>query len=150
MKTIGFYKAHDPFGWCSNFYEAPVVIDNILYKTTEHYYQAAKFIQGSDVWRTIVAASTPQEVVKIARTTKLHIANWDDVKFGIMRKAVFNKFLQHSHLATLLKETGDAVLVEDTIGTIRPDAWWGNGKNGEGRNWLGKILMEVREVINES
>ena len=148
-QKIGFYKAHDPYGFCSNFYEAPIVVDNILYKTTEHYYQSKKFSVGSDIWNSIVAASTPQEVVAISREVHENpsCSQWDEIKYNIMRKAVYNKFYQHTALAKLLLDTKDAELVEDTIGTVRPDAWWGNGKAGEGRNWLGKILMEVRESL---
>jgi len=147
IKSIGFYKAHDPYGFMSNFYEAPILIDGVIYKTSEHYYQSKKFAVGSEDWLGIVNASTPQEVVKIARKSKVLIDNWDDIKYEIMRRAVYNKFYQHSHLAQLLKDTGSAELVEDTVNTVRADAWWGNGADGNGRNWLGIILMEVRETL---
>jgi len=146
MNKIRFYKAHDPYGFFSNFYEAPVIIDNILYKTTEHYYQACKFKKGTVEWTNIVNASTPQEVVKIARALNVP-DNWNDIKYNVMKRAVFNKFYQHEHLAKLLRDTGDSFLVEDTVGTVRPDEWWGNGATGDGRNWLGEILMLVRGTL---
>lgn len=147
MNTIGFYKAHEPYGYFSNFYEAPIVVDSVLYKTSEHYYQACKFRKGSQEWLDIINCSTPQEVVKIARSREAHVVNWDDIKYSIMYIAILCKFTQHTHLRSLLKKTGDSILVEDTVGSVRPDEWWGNGKDGNGRNWLGVILMEVRSLL---
>lgn len=41
-KQINFYKTKELYGEFSNFARYPVVIDNILLPTTEHYYQSQK------------------------------------------------------------------------------------------------------------
>jgi N-glycosidase YbiA len=42
-----------------------------------------------------------------------------------------------------LLATGDDLLVENAPG----DYYWGCGKDGSGKNRLGTILMEVREIL---
>ena len=71
--------------------------------------------------------------------------DWDNVKLGVMRAAVQAKFTQHAELAALLLGTGDAVLIEHT----ENDAYWGDGGDGSGANWLGRILMDVRGHLRD-
>lgn len=42
--------------------------------------------------------------------------------------------------------TGD----EDIVENAPSDYYWGCGADGSGKNMLGKILMEVRNTLNES
>ena len=75
-------------------------------------------------------------------------SNWDEISYGIMKKILTAKF-SVPELSEKLKATGDAVLIE---GNNHHDNKWGNClcercKNKEGQNWLGKILMEVRDTL---
>ena len=63
-----------------------------------------------------------------------------------MRKAIRAKFTQHEDLKEKLLNTGNAKLVEHT----RNDHFWGDGLDGSGKNWLGKLLMELRESLKVS
>ncbi len=65
------------------------------------------------------------------------------MKLDIMRRADFAKFSQNPELGAFLLATGDAELVEDSPS----DAFWGNGKDGSGLNWAGRVLMEVRAKL---
>jgi ribA/ribD-fused uncharacterized protein len=69
--------------------------------------------------------------------------DWDNAKLDVMYKAVYAKFSQNSSLGQALKGTGNVELVEDSP----IDAFWGTGADGIGQNWLGKILMKVRDQI---
>ena len=60
-----------------------------------------------------------------------------------MRKAVLAKFSQHEDIRAVLLETGSAVIVEHTSN----DRFRGDGGDGSGRNWLGRILVEVRGAL---
>lgn len=71
------------------------------------------------------------------------IENWDEIKDQIMEIAVFAKFKQNKKLKDLLLSTGNAELVENSP----RDYYWGIGKDGKGKNMLGKILMKVRELL---
>ena len=44
MPRLLFCKVSEPFGCFSNFSAHPVVIDGLRWPTSEHYFQAAKFI----------------------------------------------------------------------------------------------------------
>jgi ribA/ribD-fused uncharacterized protein len=61
-----------------------------------------------------------------------------------MREALRAKFTQNLDLKKILLETGDAILVEYT----KNDNHWGDSGDGSGKNMLGKLLMEVREELN--
>jgi hypothetical protein len=58
-----------------------------------------------------------------------------------MRKAIRAKFDQHPNLKQLLMSTGNAILMENSP----YDDYWGIGPHGDGSNWLGHLLMELRE-----
>jgi hypothetical protein len=60
-----------------------------------------------------------------------------------MRKAVLRKFETHKDIREVLLSTGDELIVENSP----IDYYWGCGKDGSGKNRLGEILMEVREIL---
>jgi ribA/ribD-fused uncharacterized protein len=63
----------------------------------------------------------------------------------VMRTAVRAKFTQDDGLAALLRSTGEHPLVQ-----LKPrDAWWGTGADGQGRNALGALLMELRAELQQ-
>jgi len=60
-----------------------------------------------------------------------------------MKEAVYAKFTQNKNLKQILLNTGDKILIEHTY----KDSYWADGGDGSGQNWLGKILMIVRDHI---
>ena len=71
--------------------------------------------------------------------------DWEEVKVDVMYQVVLAKFTQHLGLRDLLLATGDAILIEHT----RQDSFWADGGDGTGENWLGKILMVVRDELRQ-
>ena len=65
------------------------------------------------------------------------------MKDEIMKLALLNKFKQHSDLEKKLIDTGIKTLVEHTSN----DSYWGDGGDGKGKNRLGELLMEVRNLM---
>jgi len=65
------------------------------------------------------------------------------VKLDIMRRADLAKFTQNPALAQQLLATGRAELIEDS--PFEP--FWGIGHDGAGENWAGRVLMEVRVLL---
>lgn len=142
-QRILFYSAQDPYGEFSNFYSAPINLNDQTWPTTEHYFQAMKF-EGSPYKETIRTANKPGKAASLGRSRAHPIRpDWEQVKYGIMKEAVRAKFQQHQHLKELLLGTGQAELVEHTS----RDRCWADGGDGTGLNWLGKVLMEVREEL---
>ena len=70
-------------------------------------------------------------------------SDWEQVKDDVMREAALQKFSTHADIREILLATGDKVLVENSP----IDYYWGCGKDGSGKNKLGQILMEVREIL---
>jgi ribA/ribD-fused uncharacterized protein len=70
-------------------------------------------------------------------------SDWHEVKLSIMRRADWAKFTQHPDLTELLLAPGNAELVEDSPS----EPFWGIGFDGQGGNWAGRILMEVRQKL---
>ncbi len=146
-KTINFYRERDDYGFCSNFYKAPIEIDDKVYPTTEHYFQSLKFATTDSVAADKVRlASSPSEAARLGRSRKFPLRkDWENVKDDVMRKALTAKFSQHPNLKKQLIDTGNAKLVEHT----KNDSYWGDGGDGTGKNMLGKLLMELRDSYGE-
>jgi N-glycosidase YbiA len=125
----------------SNFYPAAVTLDGVTYPTVEHAYQAAKTFDLSDRQR-ILNCPPPNIAKKIGRKVKAR-SDWEQVKVEVMTDLVRQKFTDHPELKAQLLATGDATLVE---GNWWGDRFWGVC-NGEGQNYLGRILMDVRKEL---
>lgn len=142
-RLIRFYGVGDPHGELSNFARYPILLDKKWWPTSEHYFQAQKFLDPK-VRESIRTASTPMMAARLGRDRRQKLrGDWESAKVSVMREAVEAKFRQHEDLARLLLSTGDATLVEHTDA----DAFWGDGGDRSGKNMLGRILMEVRAVL---
>jgi len=84
-------------------------------------------------------ARTPAAAKQMGKSAQLP-EDWDAKKIDIMRTLVREKF-KNPLLRSMLLATGEVYLAE---GNWWGDRVWGICK-GTGLNWLGKILMEVRE-----
>jgi ribA/ribD-fused uncharacterized protein len=144
-EPIRFYSTGDEYGCFSNFSAHPVFYDGQTWPTSEHCFQAQKFLDPKDR-QAICKANSPMIAARLGRDRKRPLRrDWESVKIGLMRAIVLAKFSQHADLRATLLATGDAKLIEHTD----RDAFWGDGGNGSGKNWLGRILMEVREQLRE-
>ena len=129
------------YAFLSNFYLAPTPIDGEVYLTSEHAFQAMK--SADPAYRvSVLRAPTPGQAKRLGRAVALR-ADWEAVKIDVMRDVVRAKFRHNPDLAAQLLATGDQELVE---GNAWGDKFWGVCA-GRGRNWLGKILMEVRAEL---
>lgn len=153
------------------------VLDGEEWATTEQYFQCQKFmVEGSrdhlEYMNIIKQADTPMKIFLLARQKKQggygakwvvnkktyprkvnevvemysHIRpreDWDEVKLMVMYKALHAKFSQHSKLKALLLSTYPRKIEEAS-----PRDWyWGMGKDETGKNWLGRLLMDVRKNL---
>ena len=105
---IFFYTKYQPFYEFTNFYEfAPFELDDKKWHSTEHYFQAQKFV-GMPCEEKLHKISSSYQLIKWQRR------DWDSVKLDVMYKALLAKFLQHERLRQLLLSTGDRKLIEHT------------------------------------
>ena len=69
--------------------------------------------------------------------------DWEDVKAGVMEKALRAKFTSYPDLKEHLMSTYPHPLVQ-----MKPsDGYWGSGRAGEGLNMLGILLMKIRQEL---
>lgn len=143
MNQIKFYKVDEPYGFFSNFAPFPIFIDGKSWKTVEHYFQASKF-ENEEVKEKIRQIDSPMKAANEGRNKRNVLrSDWEEIKDGIMQKAVFNKFLQHPKLRKELILTENSILIEHT----KNDSYWADGGDGTGKNMLGVLLMKVRSEI---
>lgn len=143
--SIKFYKINEQYGCFSNFAHYDFELDGKKWMTSEHYFQAQKF-KGTEYVEIIRLLDNPMKAAEMGRDRKLPLReDWEQVKDDIMRKAVFEKFSQNEEIKKILLSTGKENIVENTSN----DYYWGCGKDGSGKNVLGKILMEVREKLSQ-
>lgn len=136
----------DEYEFLSNFYcPCWVVLDGERYISVEHAYQAAKSLDPA-VRERFQDTSSPGRAKALGQKVKLR-PGWDGMKVEVMRGLLKRKFAPGTDLAAKLLATGSAQLVE---GNTWKDKFWGKVKrNGEwaGQNWLGRLLMEVRDGL---
>lgn len=146
MNEIKFYRVNDEYGCFSNFSPHPFKLDSKVWPTSEHYFQAQKFLNDA-IQEDIRREKSPMIAARMGRDRKKPLRrDWEAVKDEIMLKAVRAKFTQHDDIRAILLATGDAKLIEHTSN----DRYWADGGDGSGRNRLGAILMQVREELREN
>ncbi|SFJ10577.1 NADAR family protein [Thermoflavimicrobium dichotomicum] len=144
---IYFYRINEEYGSFSNFSPHPIELDGKKWPTTEHYFQAQKFITTDPAYsEKIRLASSPMVAARLGRSRKAPLRpDWEKIKDDVMRKAVRCKVMTHPDVKELLLSTGDEEIIEKTT----KDTYWGCGSDGKGKNMLGKILMEIREELRK-
>ena len=138
MNIIDKFKGD--YFFLSNFANAPVSYKGITYKNNEAAFQAQKVLSLSEQQKF---ASLPPNLAKREGRRVTLRPDWEEVKYQIMYEICFAKFTQNKELRERLLATGDEYLEE---GNTWGDRIWGT-VNGQGNNWLGKILMQVRYEI---
>ena len=124
----------------SNFYESPVTYEGITYRNNEAAFQAQKTLDENK--RICFSSMSASDAKRAGRRVSLR-PDWESVKYEKMLGIVYAKFAGNAELKAKLLATGDAELEE---GNTWGDRTWGT-VNGVGKNWLGKILMEVRDAL---
>lgn len=137
------FKGDDRY--LSNFFIASFVWNGTLWAHSEAAYQAAKATTRED-YESFIQLK-PGDAKRHGREITIR-SDWEEVKYDIMREIVFAKFSQNPELKAKLLATGHALLEE---GNNHRDQIWGvcPPRSGMGKNYLGKILMEVREELRE-
>ena len=133
------YGFFNEFRFLSNFHEVEFEYDGMMWKSSEHAYMAAKTIDPIEKLH-IQKQATPRLAKREGGRVTLK-KNWDNIKYGIMKEILEQKFKPGSHLGLMLQATAPATLVE---ANWWGDRYWGECK-GTGANNLGKILMEIRD-----
>lgn len=133
----------DEYSFLSNFHPSPISIEGKSYPTVEHAFQAGKTRDFAEKEK-IRCAATPAVAKRLGRKVKLR-PDWENVKILVMLECLIEKF-KDPELAKSLLNTGEAELIE---GNTWNDTFWGVCR-GNGKNNLGKLLMDVRTRLRNT
>ena len=144
----------------SNQSAHPVTVDDVQYKTVEHYIQAqkAKLFGDEKTYAEILKkAKTPSSAKQMGGKVEGFVTEvWESKQDEIYERGVRAKFVQHPSLRRQLTDTGDKM-----IGEADPrDFYWGIGtaaalekaktpSKWKGMNKMGKLLMKLRRTFQE-
>lgn len=181
-EIVQFYEPEDENGFLSNFYPAPFMAtdvspflvsgnmkseDDVYWSTSEHYYQAHKFIFERaeavhyEIAEMIRMAPTPKDAFDLSRkyaqyadpkwdsVVDPNMADWAEVgcrKVFVMRDAITNKFMSHPDLAQLLKDTFPRNIEEASV----IDTFWGNGFGYRTKTMASVTLDRDKSFFNDS
>lgn len=163
LKYIFFWghtnKSNEEVGnFCfSQWFECPFTVDNITYKTAEHWMMARKALLFNDriVFDKILRCDKPGEAKELGRQiVGYDDQTWNEKKFDIVKLGNIHKFNQHPKFADYLLKTENRILVEaspvDTIwgiGLSQDSKDINNIYSWRGQNLLGFALMATRDFI---
>jgi ribA/ribD-fused uncharacterized protein len=104
--AIRFYSITGEYGELSNFAPYPITLKGKRWPTSEHYFQAQKFVDPRDQ-EEIRGANTLMLAARWGRDRRRKLRrDWERAKLGVMREAVEAKLRQHEELRALLLGTG--------------------------------------------
>jgi ribA/ribD-fused uncharacterized protein len=133
-----------PLKELSNFFTSEFALDGVTYRTLEAYLQSEKYSSTDPDYAQKIREQRNSALLRGMAKSKAHTARaeWDDVRLDVMRKGLEAKFAMPAFAAVLLS-TGTATLEQESV----DDAFWGIGADGNGENWTGKLLMELRTKL---
>jgi len=127
----------------SNSSPYAVHYDGKRYPTAEHLFQCMKFLPYQpDIAEhiRIYSQHSDDAILEAAEYVDFERRDWNLVKVAKMEEVLYHKFTQHPSLQDMLASTRDIELIED----LPEDSFWGGGRDGRGRNEMGKALMRIR------
>ena len=127
----------------------PLRVNGLRILTSEALYQACRFPHRPDLQRMIIEQRSPM-TAKMKSKPHRHETrrDWNRVRVAIMRWCLRVKLAQNADaFRDLLLSTGGLAIVEES----RKDVFWGakpiDEKTLVGVNALGRLLMELRELV---
>jgi ribA/ribD-fused uncharacterized protein len=139
-KQIFFFTS--AFYPLDNYSAHSINIWNKTFPTAEHAYHWKKFVHEMDIAEKIYLAPSPEVAKQVADKNKSKMsADWHDIKRDVMKEILKAKTAQHKDVREVLHRTSGREIIENSP----VDSFWGSGKDGNGRNEIGKIWMEIRK-----
>jgi len=123
----------------------PILLDDALWPTVEHYVQAVQFVDDKMKQKVRLAAD-PSGATRLGKSWfKQRLTDWNQIRRVYMTRGIYTKCRTYQEVSEALLETGDRHLVEKSL----YDYYWGCGRDLRGKNNFGEILMDVRRKLRE-
>ena len=133
-----YVKGHrDPL---SNFYPMEFKWHGVSFHSVEQAFQHVKASKHNDMHSAdrIMDSKHAGIANKIGRDVRLD-PRWNNDREGIMFNMLREKVRQCKEVRDELLRTGENDIINDA-----PDSFWGIGRDGKGRNVVGKMLFDIR------
>jgi ribA/ribD-fused uncharacterized protein len=156
-----FWPGHTRLDYLTNGYESVFDVDGLTFTCVERYMwykRAQAWRPREDLAVLIREAKTHDKAKQLSRRCTSpgsgSVVDWGAVKLKVMAKAVKRKFECSAELSRLLLATGESQLLY----AGKFDAYYGIGftmreagdrRDEWGTNYLGEILMIVRQRVRE-
>lgn len=122
----------------SNFFPCKIEFNGVIYPSLEHAFVAQK-TYDKELRKKIAEIPTPGKAKRFGRTLDLR-PDWNGMRILIMYDLLHEKFSDPVLKAKLLATRNKNLVEGNTWG----DQFWGVC-DGKGENWLGELLMRVRD-----
>lgn len=146
-ECVTIHKVSEPWGIFGNFARTPIVIDEVMFKTSEQLFQLMKFKDKEPVL-AVYNANNPKMTTKHWEKTHRR-SDWGQMVVDAMKFCLTKKFEQSEDFRAELKRSLGKFIVEDQTSFTKktPDTWGVKlqGDNFVGPNLLGRLLMELRD-----
>ncbi|HCA5050126.1 TPA: NADAR family protein [Acinetobacter baumannii] len=147
-----FKKTKEEWGGFSNMAaDYPISINGQLIRSSEALYQALKYTHYPDIQKKILQEYSPMTAKMVGKPYKQYIRDdFEDKKIIIMKWSVRAKLMcNFEKFSAELLASENRIIVEES----RRDNFWGAKRVESGHlvgvNVLGRILMELRDLIKE-
>ncbi len=154
---VFFWMPEEENGFLSQWYQAPMNVDGVVYANCEQYMMAKKALAMGDFeyYGKIMQETDPAVIKKLGREIRgFDSAKWDECKAKIIYDGNYAKFSQNEDLKERLLATGNAILAEASrfdniygIGFAADDPEARQPEKWTGQSILGKALMQIRKEL---
>lgn len=157
IDIICFHKPGEPYDYLSNWYHSKFKVGDTVFDSVEQYmmFNKAMCFKDKNTARKILQTTDFRKIKQLGREVKnYNDVIWASKRYDVVKIGVYAKFSQSYELATRLLGTKNYILAECSA----QDKIWGIGismrdprrfdiTQWQGKNYLGKILMEVRDKL---
>ena len=140
----------------SNLFDVEFTVDNVVYRSNEHYYQSQKCIEMEkrDTYQKVMKAKTGHDAITLGRKVEAPTEWTYSRGVSIMEKGATAKFQVEECRDFLLSSSG--IIAEATT-----NGYWGIGidigppealdmEQWHGSNLMGEVLTNLRDRLIES
>ncbi len=130
------------YRWLSNFTIVKIIYKGIEYASTEHAFMSAK--SKDPKWKEFCRIEPLAGIVKKESKKIKLITDWEIKKVEVMKEVLELKFKQSPFKEQLIATGNEEIQEDNTWG----DLFWGVDLiTGQGKNMLGKLIMEIRKEL---
>jgi ribA/ribD-fused uncharacterized protein len=121
-----------------------VEYESVLYPTVEHAYHCRRY-NDDEIKKQILAARSPVLAWQESQEHKhKQMPDFNERKAAMMEELCRAKAEQHADVKQALLDSGNMRIVKHITTGPKADGFWDDGKDGSGRNEMGKIWMRIR------